>query len=160
MQGEIRNIDPTLPINDIRTGTKLIEQALWGAEIGVGLLGVFGFLALGLASIGLYGIMAYSVNQRRREIGIRMALGAHHADVLGLVGRLWLKLTVIGVVVGGALAVALARLIGTFLYGVKPADPLTYGAVAVALAGIALLACYIPARRAINVDPIVALRYE
>ena len=89
-----------------------------------------------------------------------MALGAHRAHVLGLIGRLWLKLTLLGVVVGGALAVALARLIGTFLYGVKPTDPLTYGTVAVALAGIALLACYIPTRRAIKVDPIVALRYE
>src|SRR6266436_9499537 len=92
VQSEIRNIDPALPIDDIRTGTKVIDQALWGTKMGVGLLGVFGFLALGRASIGLYGIMAYAANQRRREIGIRMALGAGQASVLRLILRQGMKI--------------------------------------------------------------------
>jgi putative ABC transport system permease protein len=89
-----------------------------------------------------------------------MALGAHRSDVLGLIAKLWLKLTLIGVAIGIGLAVGVARLISSFLFGVKPTDPLTYAAVAVGLAAVALLACYIPARRAMKVDPLVALRYE
>jgi putative ABC transport system permease protein len=124
------------------------------------LLGIFAGVAVLLAAVGIYGVMSYSVSERTHEIGIRMALGAHRTDVLGLIARLWLKLTCIGVGIGAALAFGLARLISTFLFGVKPTDPPTYAAVAVGLAAIALLACYIPARRAIKVDPIVALRYE
>ena len=104
--------------------------------------------------------MSYSVNERTHEIGVRMALGAHPRDVLGLVAKLALKLTSIGVAIGVALAFGLARLISTFLYGVKPTDPLAYATVAVGLSLVALLACYIPARRATKVDPLVALRYE
>jgi predicted permease len=122
LQSEIRDIDPALPIDDIRTGTKLIEQALWGAKIGVGLLGVFGFLALGLASIGLYGIMAYSVNQRRREIGIRMALGAGQASVLSLILRQGMTLVICGVGLGLTLSMLLGRVLSRFLYGVGAID--------------------------------------
>jgi putative ABC transport system permease protein len=103
---------------------------------------------------------SYLVNERTHEFGIRMALGAHRADILGSVAKLGLKLTIIGVVIGAALALGLARLISSLLFGVKPTDPLTYAAVALGLAGVALLACYIPARRAIRIDPMVALRYE
>jgi len=97
---------------------------------------------------------------RWHEIGIRIALGAHRRDVLELIAKLWLKLTFIGVAIGIGLAFGVARLISSFLFGVKPTDPLTYAAVAVGLAAVALLACYIPARRAMRVDPLVALRYE
>jgi putative ABC transport system permease protein len=124
------------------------------------LLGVFATMAVLLAAVGIYGVMSYSVNERTHEFGIRLALGAQEGDILGLVGRLMLKLTGIGIVLGVALGMGVLRLISTFLYGVRPTDPLTYGAVAVFLAGIAVVACYLPARRAIKVDPLVALRYE
>jgi putative ABC transport system permease protein len=117
-------------------------------------------LAVLLAATGIYGVMSYSVNERTHEIGVRMALGAHPKDVLCMVAKLALKLTSIGVAIGVALAVGLARLISTFLYGVKPTDPLTYVTVALGLGLVAMLACYIPARRATKVDPLVALRYE
>lgn len=108
----------------------------------------------------MYSLVSYTVSRRTHEFGIRMALGAHQADVLGLVAKLALKLTGIGITIGIALALGLTRLISTFLFGVKPTDPLTYVAVAVAVVSVALLACYIPARRATKVDPLVALRYE
>jgi len=103
--------------------------------------------------------MSYSVNERTHEIGIRVALGAHPGDVLAMVTRQGLKLTAAGVVIGAGLALGLARLITTFLFGVKPSDPSTYVAVAVGLTVVALLACYVPARRAAKVDPMIALRH-
>jgi putative ABC transport system permease protein len=124
------------------------------------LVGILAGVAVLLAAVGIYGVMSYSVSERTHEIGIRVALGAHRGDVLGLIGKLWLKLTFIGVGIGVALALGVTRLISSFLFRVKPTDPLTYAAVALGLAGIAMLACYIPARRALMVDPIVALRYE
>jgi putative ABC transport system permease protein len=117
-------------------------------------------MALLLAAIGIYGVMSYFVSERTREIGIRVALGASPGNVLGLVGTLGLKLAVLGVTIGLALAFGLTRFITSFLYGVRAADPLTYAAVALALIGVAMLATYIPARRAMKVDPLVALRYE
>jgi predicted permease len=157
VQSEIRNIDPALPIDDIRTGTKVIEQALWGAKMGVGLLGVFGFLALGLASIGLYGIMAYSVNQRRREIGIRMALGAGQASVLRLILRQGMMLVICGVGIGLMLSILLGRVLSKFLYGVGASDPASLTGASLVLLIVALLASYLPARRASQVDPLIAL---
>ena len=124
------------------------------------MLGLFAGIALLLAVIGIYGVMSYFVNARTHEIGVRVALGALPRDVLELIGGLGLKLSMIGVVVGAALAFALTRLIAKFLYGVKPADPLTYAIVAITLTAVALLACLVPARRAIKVDPMVALRHE
>lgn len=158
IQTEIRNLDPGLPVEDIRTGTKVIEQALWGAKIGVGLLGVFGLLALGLASVGLYGIMAYSVNQRRREIGVRMALGAGQRNVSLLVLRQGMSVVLSGVVLGAGLAILLGRALGRFLYGVSGSDPLSLTVASVVLLSVALIACYLPARSASHVDPLVALR--
>ena len=156
----IANIDPDQPISNVRS-----MEAIMGASLGdwrfyMQLLGIFASVAILLAAVGIYGVMSYSVNERTHEIGIRMALGAQPHDVLALVAKMGLQLTCIGIVVGAGLALGLARLISTFLFGVKPSDPITYVAVALALAAVAFLACYIPARRATKVDPMVALRYE
>ena len=157
VQSEIRTLDPGLPVDDIRTGTKVIDQALWGAKIGVGLLGVFGLLALSLASVGLYGIMAYSVNQRRREIGVRMALGASEGSVSLLVLRQGMTVVLSGVALGEGLAVLVGRALSRFLYGVAGSDFLSLGAASLLLLVVAFLACYLPARGASRVDPLVAL---
>ena len=157
VQSEIRTLDPGLPVDDIRTGTKVIDQALWGAKIGVGLLGVFGLLALSLAAVGLYGIMAYSVNQRRREIGVRMALGASEGSVSLLVLRQGMTVVLSGVALGEGLAVLAGRALSRFLYGVAGSDFLSLGAASLLLLVVAFLACYLPARSASRVDPLVAL---
>ena len=158
VQEEIHSLDPGLPVEDIRTGTKIIDQALWWSKIGVGLLGVFGLLALGLASVGLYGIMAYSVNQRRREIGVRMALGAGQGNVSLLVLRQGMTVVGSGVVVGMTLSLLLGRVLSRFLYGVSGSDLLSLGGASLALLAVAFVACYLPARSASRVDPLVALR--
>ena len=158
VRNEIRNIDPALPLEDVRTGTKVIDQTLWGSKIGVGLLGIFGLLALGLASVGLYGIMAYSVSQRRREIGVRMALGADQRDVSLFILRQGMVVVFSGIAVGGGLAFLLGRALSRFLYGVSPNDPLSVGGAALVLLVVAFVACYLPARSATHVDPLVALR--
>jgi len=158
VQGEIRGLDPALPMEDMRTGTKVIDQALWWSKIGVGLLGVFGLLALGLASVGLYGIMAYSVNQRRREIGVRMALGAGPAEVSLFILRQGMTVVFSGIALGVVLAFLLGRALSRFLYEVSANDPLSLGAASLVLLVVAFLACYLPARSASRVDPLVALR--
>jgi putative ABC transport system permease protein len=156
----VAEIDPNQPV----TSTMMMEDALaeslgdWRFYMQV--LGIFAGVAMLLAAVGIYGVMSYSVNERIHEIGIRMALGAHRGDVLGLIARQWLKVMGIGVGIGVLLALGAARLISALLYGVRPSDPLTYAAVALCLALVAMLACYIPARRATRVDPLVALRYE
>ena len=124
------------------------------------LLGAFGGLALLLAAVGIYGVMSYSVSRRTGEIGIRMALGASQWDVLALVCGQGLRLILIGVAAGLALAFGLTRLMSKILFGISPTDPLTFAIVVLVLAAVALLACYLPARRATHVDPIIALRHE
>ncbi len=156
----LAEIDPNQPVTNIMTMEDVMVASVGDFRFYMELLGIFAGVAVLLAAVGIYGVMSYSVSERTHEIGIRMALGAHRGDVLGLIAKLWLKLTFIGVAIGVGLALGVARLISSFLFGVKPTDPLTYAAVAVGLGAVALLACYIPARRAIKVDPIVALRYE
>ncbi len=156
----VSKIDPDEPVTDITTMQRFLAVSIDDSKFVMRLLEIFAAMALLLAAVGIYGVMSYFVSERTREIGIRIALGAERASVLGLVTKLGLKLTLAGVVVGGALAFALTRVIARFLFGVSPEDPVTFGAVAAVLTIIALLACYIPARRATKVDPIVALRHE
>ncbi|HKQ93279.1 MAG TPA: ABC transporter permease [Blastocatellia bacterium] len=157
---QIHSLDPNLPVAQIKTLAERVEFALFPARLGAALLGAFGLLALGLAATGVYGVIAYSVSQRAQEFGIRMALGADGADVRRLVLREGLKVALIGVTVGLALSLAATRLTTGFLYGVGANDPLTFVGVALLLTAVALLACYLPARRATKVDPMVALRCE
>jgi hypothetical protein len=158
VQGEIRSLDPLLWVSDVRTMGKAVDQALFWARIGVGLLGVFGLLALGLASIGLYGVMAYSVNLRRREIGVRMALGAGEGSMVALV--MWQGIALVGAGLGLGLlgSLLLGRALSGLLYGLSPADPVSLGGAAAVLLAVGALACYLPAREASRVDPLVALR--
>jgi putative ABC transport system permease protein len=156
----VADLDSDQSVTNVMTMDQLLAESLGGAKFYMRVLGVFAGIAVLLAVMGIYGVMSYYVNQRTREIGIRVALGAKPVDVLRLVTKLGLKLALLGVVIGIALAVGLARVIATFLFGVKPTDPVTYAAVAMALIAVALLASYIPARRATKVDPMVALRYE
>ncbi|HZQ52399.1 MAG TPA: ABC transporter permease [Bryobacteraceae bacterium] len=158
VQRELRAVAPRVSAKDIRTGGRIISDALFYARVGVGLLSIFGLLALGLASIGLYGILAYSVNQRKREIGIRMALGAARASVLRLVLRQGMSLVLTGVVGGFLAALVVARLLARMLYGVTATDPESIAMAAGILLLVALIACYLPARWASRVDPLTALR--
>jgi putative ABC transport system permease protein len=153
-------LDPDLPVTDVMTVDQALEESMGDTRFYMDLFGIFAGIAVLLAVIGIYGVMSYFVSERTHEIGIRVALGAFPSDVVRLVGKLGLKLTLLGVAFGIALAIGLTRLIAGFLVGVKPIDPVTYAVVAVGLVGVALLACYIPARRASKVDPMVALRYE
>ncbi|MGH9943132.1 MAG: FtsX-like permease family protein, partial [Pyrinomonadaceae bacterium] len=149
-----------LPVSNVQTLDEYMSGALLLPRIGAALLGVFGLLALLLAAVGLFGVVSYSVARRTREIGIRIALGAQTGDVLKLVLRESMQLTLSGVVLGVLAAFAVTRVLTSFLYGVSPTDPLTFTGIAALLFIVALLACYIPARRATKVDPMVALRYE
>jgi putative ABC transport system permease protein len=156
----IAGIDPDLPVTSIRSMEDVLSESMGDYRLYMQMLGAFAGVAALLAAIGIYGVMSYFVSQRTREIGIRVALGAGRGDVLRLVAKLGLKLAVLGVAAGLLLAFGLTRFIARFLYGVKPTDPLTYSIVAAGLVAVAMLASYIPARRALRVDPIVALRYD
>ena len=156
----VASVDRQQPVFGIEMMEQYISESLSDQRLAAFLLGMFAVLALLLAAIGIYGVVSYSVTQRTHEIGIRMALGASKKDVLRLVLRQSLALVSVGVAVGIAAALGLTRLITSLLYHVKPADPATYVAVSFALVGLALAASYIPARRAMKVDPVEALRYE
>ncbi|HXA66651.1 MAG TPA: ABC transporter permease [Bryobacteraceae bacterium] len=156
----IRSIDPGLPIAKVATMTALVDNSMAQPRFAMLVLGSFGALALVLACIGMYGVVSYSVAQRTREIGVRMALGAARRDVFRMVLGQGARLAGLGIVIGLVAALAVTRLMAGFLYGVEAADPLTFAGVSLLLVGIALLACYVPARRATRVDPMIALRYE
>jgi putative ABC transport system permease protein len=160
VRGVLRELDPSVPAFRIQTFEEVVARSLWRQRLQGEVLGVFAALALLLASVGLYGVIAYAVTQRTRELGVRMALGATRRHVLGLVLGQGARLTLLGVAVGTAGALALSRVVASLLYGIKPTDPLTFLTVPTALAAVAVLASYAPARRAMKVDPLVAMRAE
>ncbi len=156
----VQTVDPDMPLFDVASMEQLVYKSVASARFNALLLACFAALALTLAVVGIYGVMSYSVAQRTHEIGIRMALGAQRDDVLRLVVSQGLRLTLIGVVAGILGALGVTRFLSSLLYSVKPSDPLTFVVVSLGLVGVALLASYVPARRATKVDPMVALRYE
>jgi putative ABC transport system permease protein len=153
-------LDANMPVFDVKTMNEHISISLFLPRMAATLLALFGLLALLLATIGLYGVMSYSVGQRTREIGIRISIGAQRRDVLRLVMGQGLILSLIGIVIGLVAALGLTRLIASLLFGVSATDPVTFGLITLLLACVALAACYFPARRATKVDPMVALRNE
>ena len=157
---EVPVVDPAMVATDLQTIEEYMALPLFPARTTGLLLGASGILAMGLTAIGLFGVITYIVSQRTHEIGVRMALGARRTDVMKLVMLQGLYVTMIGVGIGLAAALAAARLLSPLLYGIGANDPATLAGVAVGLTGVAMLACYLPARRAIHVDPAVALRYE
>jgi predicted permease len=160
IQHEIRAVDSQLAASKVRTMDQVISESTARQNFNMLLLSIFAGLALLLAAIGIYGLMSYTVEQRTQEIGIRMALGANRGDMLKLVVRQGMLLSCIGVVIGLAASFGLNRFLADLLFGVKTTDPITYAGVALILIAVALLASYIPARRATQIDPMIALRYE
>lgn len=160
MRRVVQELDPHLALYDVETPQQLMLLPLFPAHAAGLLLGVFGSLALLLAIGGLYGVMSYLVAQRTREVGIRMALGARSGDILRLVIEDGMRLALIGVALGLAGALAVTRLLSSLLYGIRPTDFVTFALVSLALTGVACLASYVPARRAIGLDPMTALRHE
>jgi predicted permease len=157
---EVRALAAEIPITNVWTISEVIEQSLFAPKLGAALLAVLGLLALALASVGLYGVMAYTVNQRDHEIGLRMALGARQRDVLRLILIQAMTLVGVGLGIGLALSLAVTSMVSSLLYGISPADPATFLGVTTVLLTVALLAVLVPAHRASRVDPLVALRYE
>ena len=160
MQNEIRTASGGLPVAHVRTMDEVVVKSTARADFNMLLLTIFGASALLLAAIGIYGLMAYSVEQRTQEIGIRLALGAETGAVRNMVVRQGMQLALIGVVVGVAAVFGLTRLLSTFLYGVKALDPLVFVSVPILLSLVALFAVWLPAQRATKIDPLEALRYE
>lgn len=160
LQNEVAALDAEIVLNNVKTMEQYLGAAVSQPRFSAMLFGVFAAVALLLAAIGLYSVMAYLVTQRRHEIGIRLALGAQTGSVLWLILKHGMTLTLVGVVLGLGASFTLTRLLESLLFGVRPTDPLTFGVIAAVLLGVALLACWIPARRAAKVDPMIALRCE
>ena len=160
LRREVQQLDATLPVYGVKTLTEHMAVPLFPARVAATLLGAFGLLALLLAAIGIFGVMSYAVSQRTRELGIRIALGASATNIFRLVVGQGLTLTAIGLGIGLAVAVAGTRLMSGLLYGVNALDVATFAGVSALLSSVALLACYVPARRAMRVDPLIALRSE
>jgi putative ABC transport system permease protein len=160
IRAAVAALDADVPLYEVRPLEDIVNENTASRRLSVVLLGSFAMLALVLAGVGVYGVMAYVVTQRGHEIGIRMALGAHHKDILGMVLRQGLRLALIGIAIGLGGALVLTRVISSLLFHVNALDAETFALGAVMLSAIVLLACYLPARRATRVDPLVALRYE
>jgi putative ABC transport system permease protein len=160
IRGAIASIDRDQPVFGIATMKQLVGNSVATQRITLVLLGLFSALALVLAAIGIYGVISYSVAQRSHEIGIRMALGAKRGDVLRMILAQGAKIAGVGVIIGIVASFCLTRLMTSLLFSVSAADPATFAGVAITLALVATLACYLPARRALRVDPIIALRCE
>lgn len=157
---QIWSLDTEIPLNRMQSMDDLLRRSLAERRFNMFLLGLFAGLAITLAAVGLYGVMSYSVSQRTHEIGIRMAVGARRSDVLRLVMGQGVRLAVAGLAVGILGALALTRWMASLLFGVTPTDPATFAAVTLLMMAVVLLACLVPARRAMKVDPMVALRDE
>ena len=160
VRGEVRALDPRVPVSGVKTMDDHKTYALWAPNMAASFSLAFGVVAILLSAVGLYSVMAYVVSQRTREVGIRMALGANRADVLKMITRQGMRLAAVGVGIGLLLSLALAQVLSALLIGVSGYDVSTFILVPTLLAGVALVACYLPARRATKVDPLVALRYE
>jgi len=162
VEAQIRELAPNMPVTDVQTMTQSLQglNGFFIIRFGAQLTAALGLLGLALALVGLYSVVSYTATQRTNEIGIRMALGAAQGDILKMILRQGVGVLGIGLGIGLLLALLGTRAIANLFVGVKPNDPLTFGVVAILLAVIALLACWIPARRATRVDPLVALRYE
>jgi ABC-type antimicrobial peptide transport system permease subunit len=160
IRAEIRKLDPALPVSNVGTMDDLMSTARSRPRFLTLLLTMFSSLSLILAALGIYGVISYAVVQRTSEIGIRMALGAQGNDVVRLIGTSGMKLAAAGTIIGAVGAFALTRVLSNMLFGVSAVDPLTFVAMAGALIVVTLVACYVPARRASKVDPLIALRYE
>jgi putative ABC transport system permease protein len=160
LRREVQALDKDQPIYNVRTMDDVVANSLGTRRVSMQLFAVFAIAALLLAAVGISGVMAYSVTQRTQEIGIRMALGAQGGDVLRMVVRQGMTLALIGIGVGLAGALGLTRVLANLLFGVKATDPITFVAISLLLTFVALLACYLPARRASRVDPVIALRAD
>jgi putative ABC transport system permease protein len=156
----VRSLDKEQPVNRIRTMNEIVSQTYGAIRFPMALLWIFSALAVALSAVGIFGVMSYTVSRRTREMAIRMALGANRRKMLSLVLREGFLVTLLGVMIGLAGALALSRVMGRYVYGITSTDPLTFAVTSLLLIGVALLASYIPARRAARVDPNAALRYE
>jgi ABC-type antimicrobial peptide transport system permease subunit len=157
---EARAMDPNVPVFDVKTMQQRVSESLARRRFAMVALALFAVVAMTLAAIGIYGVMSYTVTERTREIGIRMALGSPTRDVLRLIVGQGMALAGVGVALGLAGALAATRVMASLLYGISATDPLTFLLISLTLAGVALAACFVPARRATRVDPMIALRYE
>jgi putative ABC transport system permease protein len=160
LRGTLTSLDRDVPLSEVQTMDELLSQSLGTPRFGTVLVAIFAALALVLAAVGIYGVMSFAVTRRTREIGIMIALGAQRADVLKLVLGQGLRLALLGAAIGIAAALAATRLIASLLFGISAADRLTFMVAPILLILVAVAACYIPARRAIRIDPMVALRHE
>jgi putative ABC transport system permease protein len=160
VRAEVAGLDPGIPIFDFKTLEEHVGISLFLQRMAATLLSIFGLLALSLAAIGLYGVMAYAVSQRTRELGIRISVGAERRDILKLILGQGLAMSVVGLLAGLVAALAVTRLTAKLLYGVSATDPVTFIVIALLLLCVSLPACYFPARRATKVDPIIALRMD
>jgi putative ABC transport system permease protein len=157
---QVQSLDPTLPVSGAQTLNETVSASLAQRRFSMEMVGLFALTALLLAGLGIYGVISYLVSERTQEIGIRLALGASRSNILSIVLRQGLGLAIAGAAVGVVCALVVSHLMASLLYGVRPTDSLTFAGVAFIFIGVALFACYIPARRAMKVDPMVALRYE
>ena len=160
VRNQVQSLDPTLPVFGAQTLTETVSASLSQRRFSLEVIALFALTALLLASIGVYGVISYLVTERTREIGIRLALGAQKRNILRVILQQGFQLAVAGAAIGIVCAVIVSHLMASLLYGVKPTDPLSFGGVAALFVGVALLACYLPARRAMKIDPMVALRHE